>query len=69
MFSWQSAIVIDLDSPGQLGGHRFSEKFASNLGILISLLSAAFSVFFATIMDRLKYKYKYKYKYMGTGQV
>ena len=61
MFSWQSAIVIDLDSPGL--GHNISEKFASNLGILISILSAAFSVFFATVMDRLKYKYKYKYKH------
>ena len=60
MFSWQSAIVIDLDSPGL--GHNISEKFASNLGILISILSAAFSVFFATVMDRLKYKYKHTYK-------
>ena len=54
--------MIDLDSPGQLGGHMpFSEKFASNLGILINIISAAFSVFFAMIMDRLKYKYKYRY--------
>jgi len=59
VFSWQSAIVIDLDSPGQLGGHMpFSEKFASNLGILINIISAAFSVFFAMIMDRFKVKKK-----------
>ena len=50
VFSWQSAIVIDLDSPGL--GHNISEKFASNLGILISFVSAGFSVFFATVMDR-----------------
>ena len=56
MFSWQSAIVIDLDSPGL--GHHISEKFASNLGILISVLSAAFSVFFATIMDKFREKKK-----------
>merc|ERR1719184_656617 len=52
VFSWQSAIVIDLDSPGL--DHHISEKFASNLGILISVLSAAFSVFFATVMDTIR---------------
>lgn len=52
VFSWQSAIVIDLDSPSL--GHNISEKFASNLGILISFVSAGFSVFFATVMDRFR---------------
>lgn len=71
VFSWQSAIVIDLDSPGQLGGHRFSEKFASNLGILISLLSAAFSVFFATVMDRFREKKKTAlcFLYLSSGLI
>jgi len=59
VFSWQSAIVIDLDSPGQLGsGHHISEKFASNLGIFVSFVSAAFSIFCATVMDRYKVKKK-----------
>ena len=50
VFSWQSTIVIALDSPHL--SHRISEKFAANLGILVSFLAAAFSVAFALAMDR-----------------
>jgi len=69
VFSWQSAIVIDLDSPGL--EHHISEKFASNLGILISVLSAAFSVFFATVMDRFREKKKTAlcFLYLSSGVI